>query len=514
MKFRYYSIALLLTGISVTAQYRGDRDYDSEVLNYTVLNKDKSKLYEDAFFKEIEFSPEEFYTDITKLDKNYDVMASLPPKGQTAELITVIYDGFNSITPFKNNVIDGVKKIYYPGGITFQEIPYKNGKIEGIYKVYDQSGKLLSEVPYKNNLKNGLKKVYFKDPKDRYDDKEYIIEGNYKNGGLVGPITIINDKLKIVYPGDFKKGKVELFFEGVSLVNYNIIDRDVRNGEYTAYSISNTGDKDSKEPKKRVKSYSATYFNNEFNGYVEKYSKDGELLSKNLYSYGKPVGTHKSYYAPGKIRSESYYDNSGNKTGTWKNYGTEGDIIEITNYKDDKKDGLSELYQKNILKRQELYQNDKKVSTKVFDEEGKLQAEDVYANNQYVKTIGYFKDGKTQYVHYSNADKIFYDVNGTIIHTNKFKNGRQVGIHKSINYEKDNSYKIYSETEYSNEGVRLKYTWYDGKGSASESHYKNDKLHGKLTKTSADGTKTVSYYFEGKPVKEEEFKKLSEETKK
>jgi|GEM_PF-1678175 len=514
MKFRYYSIAILLTGISVTAQYRVNSDYDSEVLNYTVLSKDKSKLYEEAFFKEIEFSPEEFYTEITRLDKNYDVLASLPAKGKTAELTTVIYDGFTTTTPFKNNVIDGVKKIYYPGGITFQEIPYKNGKIEGLYKVYDQSGKLLSEVPYSNNLKNGVKKVYFNDPKDRYDEKEYIIEGTYKNGGLIGPITILNDKLKIIYPGDFRKGKVELSYEGILLVDYNIIDRDVRNGVYTAYSITNGDGKDPKQPKKRIKSYSATYFNNEFNGYVEKYSKDGELLSKNLYRYGKPIGTHKSFYAPGKIRSESYYDPSGNKTGTWKNYGTEGDVIGIITYKDDKKNGLSEVYQKNILKHQELYQNDKKISGKVFDEEGKLQAEDVYADYQFVKSIAYFKNGKTQYIQHSDGEKTFYDQNGTVIHSNKYRNRKPVGIHKAISYEKDNSYRIYSETEYGDAGERIRNVWYDGKGTANESYYKKDKIHGRSTKTAPDGTKTVSYYFEGKPVKEDEFKKLTEEAKK
>ncbi|WP_415326349.1 hypothetical protein [Chryseobacterium sp. MMS23-Vi53] len=511
MKFKYYSAALLFVNILITAQYR-DREYDSEMLNYTVLSRDKVKSYEEAFFKETEFSPEEFYTDLTKLDKNYDVLASLPPKGQTAELRTVIYDGFNTTTPFKNNVIDGVKKINYPDGTLFQEIPYKNGKIEGLAKTYDKYGQLLSEVPYKNNLKNGLKRVYFKDTKDRYDDKEYRIEGNYKNGELVGPVMISNDKLKIIYPSDFKKGKVELFYNDVSLVNYNIIDREVRNGLYTAYSISNIDEQDPKQQRKRIKSYTATYFNNEFNGYVEKYNKNGELLSKNLYSYGKPIGTHKSFYDVGKLQSEAYYDNSGNKTGTWKNYNLNGDVIEIINYKNDQFDGNKETYSNKTLKTQEVFENGKRLSNKYFDE-GILRSEAYYDKDKFVKEVSYFNDGKVRSLNNAGNEIIYYDKDGKVIHTNRFKNGMPIGIQKFVDYEKDGSVRILSETEYDDKGKKIRSVWFDQKGGSTESFYKNGQLHGKHIKILEDGSKKTDYYFEGKLVKEAEFKQLSEEDK-
>lgn len=514
MKLKTYSLILIFAATALSAQ--NYYDYDSEIINYTILSKDKTTLYENAFFKEKRFSPEEFVTNMSELSKNYDIKLENPGKNATIELTTLLYDNFNTTTPFKNKVVDGIKKIYFPGGILFQEIPFKNGKIEGIYKVYDQSGAIFSETPYKDNVKNGIKKVHFKDEKDRNDTTEYLIEGTYKAGKLVGSVTITNEHVKIIYPSDFKKGKVELLYSGVSLVDYTIIERGVKNGLYTTYSIDTNRDKaDPKKVVKRIKRFSADYFNNEFNGYVEKYNKDGELLSKNLFRFGKPVGTHKNYYDVGKIKSESYYDDNGNKTGTWKTYGLSGDLVEVSGYQNNKLHGVKETYQKDKLKTKEIFQNGDRMSNQYFDNDGKLQIEAFYDKNNFIKEISYFKDGKTQSLNNAGKEKTFYDKDGNIIHSNVYKNGKPVGIHKFIDYDKDGGYRIFSESEYNEKGSKVRSIGFGMKGAYTESYYKNEKLHGKYTTNSEDGTQKVVYYFEGKTVTEDEFKKFTaEETKK
>lgn len=515
MKFKKYSLLFLFTTSLAAAQ--NQYDYDSEVISYTVLSQEITKAYEEAFFKDKIFSPEDFLTDLDKIEKDYPGLKEDLEKTNTLEVNTVLYQNFYSTTPFKNKMIDGIKKIYYPGGMLFQEIPYKNGKLDGIYKVYNESGKLYSEVPYKNNLKNGIKKVYFTDPKERYDSKEYIIQGSYNNGKLVGPVSISNNNLMITYPSDFKKGQVELAYNGTPLVNYNIIERDIKNGPYTVYSIDAATDvkneaekKTEKKKPQRVKRLFATYFNNQFNGYVEKYNRNGDLLSKNLFSFGKPIGTHKNYYDVGKIKSEEYYDNTGKKTGTWKTYYPSGELTNVTNYKDDQLHGAKELYQHdNLLKIQENYDHDKKVSNKYYDDKGNLQSEAYYENDKFTKEITYFSDGKTKSVQNVNFEKTFYDKDGKVIHIDHYKDGHQIGIHKYFDYEKDDTPFLYSETEYDENGKKIRSVWYEKKGP-NEIRWKNEKKHGKSTYTNNDGTKNVKYYFEGKEVSEKEFKELSE----
>lgn len=517
MKFKKYSLLLLFaTSLAAAQNYY---DYDSEVIAYTALSKEKTKAYEAAFFKERLFSPEDFLTDLSKIERDYGVPKEELEKPGKIELNTVLFGNFYATTTFKNKVIDGVKKVYYPGGMLFLEIPYKNGKLDGLYKVYDEAGKLYSEVPYKNNLKNGIKKVYFTDSKDRYDPKEYIIQGTYSNDKLLGPISIFDDKINISYPSDFKRGKVELIYNGTSLVDYNIIERDIKNGPYTVYSIetptnvNNEGDKKTEKKKpQRVKRFFATYFNNQYNGYVEKYNRNGELLSKNLFSFGKPVGTHKNYYDVGKIKSEEYYDNVGNKIGTWKTYYPSGELIDVTNYKDDQLHGAKELYQNNLLKTQENFNHGKRISNKYYDDKGNIKSEAYYENDKFIKEIIYFPDGKTQSIRNVNLDRTYYDKEGKVIHVDRYKDGHQIGIHKNFNYEKDDTPFAYSETEYDENGKKIRSVWYEKK-STSEVNWKDEKMHGKSTYTTSDGPPRIKYYFEGKEVSEKEFKTLSEASK-
>ncbi|MGL6125565.1 toxin-antitoxin system YwqK family antitoxin [Chryseobacterium artocarpi] len=515
MKFKKYSLLLLFTTSFAAAQ--NYYDYDSEVISYSVLSKEITKAYEEAFFKDKMFSPEDFLTDLDKIEKDYPGLKEDLEKSNKLEVNTTLYKNFYSTTPFKNKIIDGIKKIYYPGGMLFQEIPYKNGKLDGIHKVYNESGKLYSEVPYKNNLKNGIKKVYFTNPEERYDAKEYTIQGSYNMGKLIGPVSIFNGNLTITYPSDFKKGKVELIYNGTSLLDYSIIERDNKNGPYTVYSVdtptnvkTEADKKTEKKKPQRVKRFFANFFNNQFNGYVEKYNRNGELLSKNLFSFGKPVGAHKNYYDIGKIKSEEYYDNNGKKTGTWKTYYPSGELSNVANYKEDQLHGAQELYQhNNLLKTQENLDHGKKISSKYYNDKGNLQSEAYYENEKFTKEIIYFPDGRIQSLQNVNRDKTYYDRDGKVIHVDHYKNGHPIGIHKYFNYEEDKPPFAYSETEYDEDGKKIRSVWYDKK-SSNEVSWKNEKMHGKSTYTTNDGAKRIKYHFEGKEVSEKEFKNLSE----
>ena len=80
--------------------------------------------------------------------------------------------------PFKNGVIEGSSKLYYPSGKLASVATFKNGIIEGIAKVYYPSGKLMTEESYKNNQLDGIVK--------RYDESGKLIEQEtYQNGNKI-----------------------------------------------------------------------------------------------------------------------------------------------------------------------------------------------------------------------------------------------------------------------------------------------------------------------------------------
>ena len=51
---------------------------------------------------------------------------------------------------FKNGVMDGYSKLYYPSGKLSSEATFKNGVQVGIQKDYYEDGKLKMELNYKN----------------------------------------------------------------------------------------------------------------------------------------------------------------------------------------------------------------------------------------------------------------------------------------------------------------------------------------------------------------------------
>lgn len=61
---------------------------------------------------------------------------------------------------YKNNVLHGNFKEYYPDGTLKSDIPYENGKINGVAYYYRQNGKLRLTQKYKNNQKSGKSTVY------------------------------------------------------------------------------------------------------------------------------------------------------------------------------------------------------------------------------------------------------------------------------------------------------------------------------------------------------------------
>ena len=101
--------------------------------------------------------------------------------------------------PFKNGVMEGYSKLYYPSGKLASVATFKNGKVEGIQKDYYENEKIKREISHKNGLVDGLAKVY-------YPTGKLMLEENYKNDQLDGIVKRYDESGKIISEEFYKNG--------------------------------------------------------------------------------------------------------------------------------------------------------------------------------------------------------------------------------------------------------------------------------------------------------------------
>ncbi len=117
---------------------------------------------------------------------------------------------------YKNGVLDGEFKAYYPNGNLQGEVTYKNGEMNGEYKEYHENKNIRLSGSYKNNLQNGEWKSYLEDGTletiVNYKDGELngLKEDYYKNGNVWIRQEFKNNDLDGVYEVYYENGNPQL----------------------------------------------------------------------------------------------------------------------------------------------------------------------------------------------------------------------------------------------------------------------------------------------------------------
>lgn len=75
--------------------------------------------------------------------------------------------------------LNGIHKVYYPGGQLLREEYYKKGKKDGIWKEYYETGELKEEMEYSNGIPVGIWKEY-------YESGKLLKEEPFRNGKIQG----------------------------------------------------------------------------------------------------------------------------------------------------------------------------------------------------------------------------------------------------------------------------------------------------------------------------------------
>ncbi len=169
-------------------------------------------------------------------DENYSIINEVMAnndnqKPYTGRLKTDLGDRIE-IYSYKNGLLDGLNVAYKNGKI--KEIGHwKNNLQNGVFKLYTEEGILVDDAVFKEGNRNGVTKQYYADTGNLRVEAYYVdglLEGKikeyYQNKKLLSEITYSNGKMNGLAQEYYENGekKVEMYYE------FN-----VPNGSYKMY---------------------------------------------------------------------------------------------------------------------------------------------------------------------------------------------------------------------------------------------------------------------------------------
>jgi uncharacterized protein len=368
---------------------------------------------------------------------------------------------------------NGTLTCYYADGTKSSEVVYNNGKLDGKYVIYNEVGDITYTANYKNDLLEGNYQQFF-------DGKVLKAEATYKNGKVEGNYKEYYTNSKLNSESFYTAGKI------TKTINYHI-----------------TGEKSSElifDAKEQLTSYS--YFSIRGEKYFEEIYKGNELKSGLQYTKNaakpKEVSLQKKPFQianlDGNVIVSGNYD-KGKKNGEWNyyfsngyvrikenniadlqqglsyNYNRTGELNSISNYKDDKINGLYEVYDNGILSNIYYYSNG--------TQNGPFTA---YYPNGKVKVEGFYKNGEL------HNSRITYRQNGQISQKTKYNEGDAV-LNESFDINNHKDYEI----DYINKNGKITIT--NNKTTTSEFSIVNGNFNGKYTSKENTGTPIVDMEF-------------------
>ena len=117
---------------------------------------------------------------------------------------------------YKNGVLEGEFKAYYPNGNLQGEVNYVNGEMNGDFKEYHENKKIRLSGSYKNSLQDGEWKSYLEDGtlesiiNYKAGELHGIKEDYYKNGNVWTRQEFKNNDLDGVYEVYYENGNPQL----------------------------------------------------------------------------------------------------------------------------------------------------------------------------------------------------------------------------------------------------------------------------------------------------------------
>ena len=158
-------------------------------------------------------------------DENYSIRDEVmtnneSQKPYTGRLKTDLGDRIE-IYSYKNGLLDGVNVVYKNGKI--KEIGHwKNNLQNGVFKLYTEEGILIDDAVFKDGNRNGITKQYYNDTGNLHIEAYYVegllhgkVKEYYQNKKLLSEINYSNGKMNGLAQEYYENGrkKVEMYYE-------------------------------------------------------------------------------------------------------------------------------------------------------------------------------------------------------------------------------------------------------------------------------------------------------------
>lgn len=183
----------------------------------------------------------------------------------------------------------GVWMDFYPNGQKRYEGQFKNGKCKGEFRYYDEEGNLRATNTFDSSGEKALNKTYA------------------PNGRLIATGYYVNQK---------KEGEWKYYDKDSGQL---LLCEDNRDGKVHGWSRLYN-------PSNGVLAEETQYVDGQREGVCHKFSDTGVLQMECEYHNGLLEGPCRIYYASQLLKEEGQYT-QGRKTGEWKTYNEDGDLV-------------------------------------------------------------------------------------------------------------------------------------------------------------------------------------------
>ena len=360
---------------------------DERYLKIKVKSLDEMSDREYAYFLKFD----EKCTDYLESSSTYSGVKSRESIVKPIHGVTLVLKEGLYYAPDLDKLYSGEAVWYWGNGQKQVEGTYKDGERVGLHTSWHYNGQKKKERTYKDGNQDGLSTNW-------YENGQKLSEGLYKDGKIDGLNTGWYENGQKRLEVSYKNGK----YDGLMTEWWE-------NGQKREEITFKDGKKDGKWTKWHDENGKKWFEETHKNGIRvlrTEWSRSGQKKSEGSYRDGRKDGLWNYYFHNGQIKTKSYY-RDGKKEGKDTTYYVDdyyilsglslnksGDIHTITEFKDDKKNGIwLKLHQGQVVieanykldsldgqyiyyfqngqkETEEIYKDGKMISTKCWDEDG------------------------------------------------------------------------------------------------------------------------------------------------
>lgn len=236
---------------------------------------------------------------------------------------------------YSKNLLQGSSKKYFPDGNLAEVISFESGKLQGTYQAFFPNGNLQKSVEFTNDQENGAYERFYEDGQpeilgsfakgelngswENFDNLGSLIsKGEYEAGVRVGTWKEQAREVQGFYRvGAYKDGSKEGMWKLIDEKGFYFQEEQFILGTLVAISEFKTSDGRVLDAGKLV------------NGTGKRlvYDSEGNLLENGRYVKGVRTGVWLTYYPKSTAVASSGSYVGGEKIGTWRYFGLNGESL-------------------------------------------------------------------------------------------------------------------------------------------------------------------------------------------